>query len=126
MRSAQPARGSPKRKPPDAVDDQGASAPRDAWDFLREATTARIALGRVGDGLPTRRVLEFQLAHAQARDAVHAALDVAALCADLADVSPIVVQSQAGDRGHYLQRPDLGRSLSAAARARVCSLAPPM
>ena len=39
----------------------------DAWSFLRRATAARIALGRIGDSLPTRRVLEFALAHAEAQ-----------------------------------------------------------
>ena len=42
----------------------------DAWAKLARATPARIALGRAGTGLPTREVLRFALAHAQARDAV--------------------------------------------------------
>jgi ethanolamine ammonia-lyase small subunit len=91
----------------------------DPWAFLRRATAARIALGRTGDALPTARVLEFTLAHARARDAVHAQLDTEALCAELADFSPLVVDSRAPDRMTYLQRPDLGRRLAEEARARL-------
>ena len=86
--------------------------PGDFWDYLRRATPARIALGRAGDGLPTRRVLEFELAHARARDAVKANLDPAALIAALADWRPILVRSEAKDRATFLQRPDLGRRLA--------------
>ena len=86
--------------------------PGDFWDYLRRATPARIALGRAGDGLPTRRVLEFELAHARARDAVKANLDPAALIAELADWRPILVRSEAMDRATFLQRPDLGRRLA--------------
>lgn len=84
----------------------------DFWDFLRRATPARIALGRTGDGLPTKRVLEFDLAHARARDAVNANLDPQALMAALAAWRPILVRSAAADRVAFLQRPDLGRRLA--------------
>jgi ethanolamine ammonia-lyase small subunit len=86
--------------------------PGDFWDYLRRATPARIALGRAGDGLPTPRVLEFELAHARARDAVKANLDYAALLAWLADWRPVLVRSEAKDRATFLQRPDLGRRLA--------------
>ncbi|MHB8885556.1 MAG: ethanolamine ammonia-lyase subunit EutC [Methylovirgula sp.] len=88
----------------------------DPWAFLRRATSARIALGRTGDALPTVRVLEFALAHARARDAVHTALDVQSLSAALADLAPALVESCAGNRSIYLQRPDLGRRLAAESR----------
>ena len=84
----------------------------DFWDYLRRATPARIALGRAGDGLPTRRVLEFMLAHARARDAVWADLDSASLLAELAAWHPVLVRSAAPDRATFLQRPDLGRRLA--------------
>ncbi|MFC3962100.1 ethanolamine ammonia-lyase subunit EutC [Nocardia jiangsuensis] len=82
------------------------------WEPLRRSTQARIGLGRAGDALPTERVLEFRAAHSAARDAVHAALDTAALAADLAARGlgdATVVASRARDRDEYLRRPDLGR-----------------
>jgi ethanolamine ammonia-lyase small subunit len=78
---------------------------------LRAFTPARVALGRTGDSLPTRELLEFQLAHARARDAVHAQLDVGALSIELGPET-IVARSAAPNRATYLRRPDLGRVLS--------------
>jgi ethanolamine ammonia-lyase small subunit len=81
---------------------------------LRALTPARIGLGRAGAGLPTRALLDFGLAHARARDAVHAALDVDGMVSVLGsmDLPVQVVTSQAPDRATYLRRPDLGRRLS--------------
>jgi ethanolamine ammonia-lyase small subunit len=84
----------------------------DPQDVQRRATSARVALGRVGQGLPTAPMLAFQLAHARARDAVHAVLDVAALSTDLGH-GVLVVESAAPDRAAYLGDPDLGRRLAA-------------
>lgn len=83
------------------------------WQGLRRHTPARIALGRAGVGLPTGPQLDFQLAHARARDAVHRPLDVAALCADLEalGLATVPLHSAAASRAVYLQRPDLGRRL---------------
>jgi ethanolamine ammonia-lyase small subunit len=86
------------------------------WQALRGLTDARIALGRAGVSLPTQAHLAFQLAHAQARDAVHLALDVPALQEALGALGhgALTLHSAATDRDTYLQRPDLGRRLSAA------------
>ena len=91
--------------------------PADAWERLRQLTPARVALGRTGTGLATAPLLAFELAHARARDAVHAAFDPGRITADLAPLAVIPVRSQATDRGIYLQRPDLGRRLDPAAAA---------
>ena len=93
-----------------------------AWTALRQLTPARIALGRAGVSLPTAAHLAFQLAHAQARDAVHRALDVPQMMLSLhasphtQDTPCIALHSAAADRGCYLQRPDLGRRLNGASR----------
>lgn len=82
------------------------------WAELRLLTQARIGLGRAGDALPTRRVLEAAAAHAAARDAVHTPLDIAAFTARITELglgAPLVVPSRARDRAEYLRRPDLGR-----------------
>jgi len=91
------------------------------WTDLRRFTPARVALGRAGNGLPTGAHLAFQAAHAAARDAVHAALDVDALRAKLAaaGLESVAVRSAAADRRTFLLRPDLGRRLHADDRARL-------
>jgi len=91
--------------------------PKDPWARFRSATRARIALGRSGDALPTKALLEFQLAHARARDAVHSAVDFDRLAADLSPLETIRVHSAAPDRPTYLRRPDLGRRLDPASAA---------
>ena len=85
------------------------------WSDLRRFTQARVALGRAGNAVPTAAHLDFQEAHAAARDAVWSALDVAALRAELGPVP--VLHSEAEDRRSYLLRPDLGRRLRAVDRA---------
>ncbi|WP_248805492.1 ethanolamine ammonia-lyase subunit EutC [Pseudomonas sp. MWU13-2100] len=86
------------------------------WLQLRRLTPARIALGRTGTSLPTSAQLDFQFAHAQARDAVHLPFDHAGLSTQLAERGreTLLLHSAADDRHSYLQRPDLGRKLNAA------------
>ena len=102
------------------------ASPPDPWRRLAALTPARIGLGRAGPGLPTREVLAFGLAHARARDAVHAPLRAEALAAQIAalGLETRLVDSAAGDRSTYLRRPDLGRRLSAASRSELCCEAP--
>lgn len=88
--------------------------PQNPWLELRRLTPARIALGRTGTSLPTSAQLDFQFAHAQARDAVHLPFDHAGLSAQLTERGreSLLLHSAAADRNSYLQRPDLGRKLS--------------
>ncbi|WP_332691435.1 ethanolamine ammonia-lyase subunit EutC [Devosia sp.] len=83
------------------------------WSRLAGLTPARIALGRSGAGLPTQEVLKFAMAHAQARDAVHAPFDAARLASEIESLGfPVQhVSSAAPARDVYLRRPDLGRRL---------------
>jgi ethanolamine ammonia-lyase small subunit len=86
----------------------------DAWAALRKLTAARIGLARSGASLATAPLLDFKLAHAQARDAVHEPLDSAELAGEIAAFGlPVLeVLSAAADRQSYLMRPDLGRRLA--------------
>jgi ethanolamine ammonia-lyase small subunit len=90
---------------------------------LRDLTPARVGLGRAGASLPTEALLAFTLDHARARDAVHAAFDVAAITHGLhaLGLEALPVASRAGDRKDYLRRPDLGRRLDPASQDRLAS-----
>ncbi|WP_111637395.1 ethanolamine ammonia-lyase subunit EutC [Marinomonas shanghaiensis] len=91
------------------------------WRKLNAFTDARVGLGRSGISVPTKHLLAFQLAHAQAIDAVHTQLDSKALAKALVEqdwakdwtkhCAPLLLHSRATDRATYLQRPDYGRRL---------------
>jgi len=95
------------------------------WAPLRRLTAARIGLPRSGASLATSALLDFQLAHARARDAVWEELDEAKLQADLGRLghAALTVASAAGDRQRYLMRPDLGRRLTPEAIAMLSAQA---
>lgn len=81
---------------------------------LRALTPARVGQGITGVSQQTQELLDFQHAHARARDAVHMQLDAATVATEIEAIcgGPIVrLHSQAADRATYLQRPDLGRML---------------
>jgi len=81
----------------------------DPFARFRNATRARIGIGRTGDAMTTQSVLDFQLAHARARDAVHGEVDFSELSSALEPAETVLVRSLAKDRATYLTRPDLGR-----------------
>jgi len=99
-------------------------ARRDPWTELRAYTPARLALGRAGASLPTDEILRFGVAHAQARDAVHLALDADALEAQIRTLrlECLRARSAASDRRTYLLRPDLGRRLRTDDASRLCEI----
>ena len=92
---------------------------------LRGLTPARVGLRRTGVSLETADLLDFQLAHARARDAVHAPMQPGELLAGLRGLTSggvLLLHSAARDRATYLQRPDLGRRLDEASRERLTEL----
>jgi ethanolamine ammonia-lyase small subunit len=105
----------PPLRPAEIGDNARDDARDDPWADLRRLTAARIGLRRSGASLATGPLLEFRLAHARARDAVHAPLDAERLCAELAPLGSrvLAVGSAVRDRAQYLMRPDLGRRLAA-------------
>ena len=90
----------------------------DPWALLRKFTQARIGLGNVGGSLPTRPWLEFQLAHAQARDAVHLVFEAEDLASQMRKRGwqTVVVASAARDRSNPFNAPKM---LNATARIPV-------
>lgn len=88
--------------------------PTDPWFYLKEYTAARIALGRTGTAEPLQALLQFRLAHANARDAVYAVPDQQMLLNELQGLhcASFILQTQAANRSEYLQYPDKGRRLN--------------
>lgn len=86
----------------------------DPWANLRQHTDARVGIGRAGNSIPVKQMLNFKLAHAHARDAVYSKLDNDLLDAQLQVLGlPVLhLESKAGYREQYLKRPDYGRVLS--------------
>lgn len=87
---------------------------------LRDLTPARVSLPTTGNSIATEEVLNFELAHAQARDAVHALFHLPSFTQRLVTELPILGQSSiavlqvlsnASDRTTYLRQPNLGRTL---------------
>jgi ethanolamine ammonia-lyase small subunit len=103
---------------------------------LCELTAARVSLQTTGNSIATEEVLNFQLAHAQARDAVHAELHLPSFAQRLnaelpilgeAAIPVLLLRSKAPDREGYLRNPSLGRTLhsdcGALLRPASCDLA---
>jgi ethanolamine ammonia-lyase small subunit len=88
---------------------------------IRARTPARLLQGRAGAAYRTETQLALREAHAAARDAVRAELDLRKAFGD-----PFVerwkifeVSTQARAKDEYLLRPDLGRHFDEASRARL-------
>ena len=96
----------------------------DFWKELKSYTQARVGLNRTGHAIGTRENLEFQWAHAQARDAIHTPWEVELLKEELSQMNTKgeCLSTQVTDRSEYLKRPDLGRLLSNASEAKIKSL----
>jgi ethanolamine ammonia-lyase small subunit len=102
-------------KPPKVLDD---------LRLLKTLTAARIGLPRAGSSVATHEMLNFDLDHARARDAVHLPFQSDEILNQLnaMQFEALPVHSAAKDRTTYLQRPDLGRQLDDASRTRLSEL----
>ena len=88
---------------------------------IRARTPARLLVGRAGAAYRTGTQMDLREAHAAARDAVRAELDL-----ETAFGTALVKQwelfeicTQAGSKDEYLLRPDLGRRFNDASRAEL-------
>jgi len=79
------------------------------------STPARVAVGRTGPRYHTNTMLRFRADHAAAKDAVMSEVDPDLL----ARLGMFEVASKAPDKAIFLQRPDLGRTLSDEGRAEL-------
>src|SRR5580692_1642712 len=93
---------------------------------IRERTPARILVGRAGAAYRTSTQLELREAHAAARDAVRAELDLVTVfgATFIKQWKLFEVSTEARSKEEYLLQPDLGRRLDETSRqemARRCS-----
>ena len=88
---------------------------------IRERTPARILVGRAGCAYRTSTQIELREAHAAARDAVRAELDMkSAFGAELAQQWNVFeVCTEAASKDEYLLLPDKGRHFSEASRRNI-------
>ena len=88
---------------------------------IRAQTPARLLAGRSGAAYRTNTQLELREAHAAARDAVRAELNLLANLGDdfIRKWNLFEARSQAATKDEYLLRPDLGRHLTDQSRAEV-------
>src|SRR5262245_6128565 len=92
--------------------DRGVNVPHPfdprAMPGILRATPARIAVGRTGARYRTNTMLRFRADHAAAKDAVLSEVDPQLL----ARLGLFEIKTRAPDKPTFLQRPDLGRTLS--------------
>ncbi len=90
---------------------------------IRERTPARILVGRAGSAYRTSTQLDLREAHAAARDAVRAELDLETVfgAAFIKQWNLFEVCTEACSKEEYLLQPDLGRRLNEASRQELAS-----
>lgn len=102
-----------------------AVASADPWAALQKFTAARIGIGRTGGSQRTPSILDFRLAHARARDAVHAPFSSEEIAEKLGacGLESSVLHTLASDKRTYLMNPDAGRRLCEDSRRKLSGLA---
>ena len=94
---------------------------------MRARTPARVLTGRVGAAYRTRTQMELRIAHAAARDAVRAELDLEKQFGTdfVKQWGLFEVCSEAGSKDEYLLQPRLGRIFSEASRSTLLTRCTP-
>ena len=105
----------------DFEDDSLAAGWREIVQRVRARTPARLLVGRAGAGYPTETQIDLREAHAAARDAIGAEMDLRAIFdrGFLEQWKVFEVVTQAGDKRGFLLRPDLGRHFADSSRAAI-------
>jgi ethanolamine ammonia-lyase small subunit len=111
---------------PDKDDALTSSTWPDLVRQVRARTPARLLHGRAGAAYRTETQLELREAHAAARDAVRAEMDITSIFGAnfLNQWNLFEVVTQAATKDEYLLRPDLGRHFSKSARAEILARCP--
>ncbi len=93
---------------------------------IRARTPARILMGRAGASYRTSTQLELRSAHAAARDAVRAEIDLLGALGEAfaREWQLFEVETQATEKDEYLLRPDLGRRFTDEARRKIQQCGP--
>jgi ethanolamine ammonia-lyase small subunit len=88
---------------------------------IRARTPARILMGRAGAAYRTNVQLELREAHAAARDAVRAEMDLLSVFGEtfVRQWELFEVQTRATRKDEYLLRPDLGRHFDESSRMKI-------
>jgi ethanolamine ammonia-lyase small subunit len=93
---------------------------------IRARTPARVLAGRVGAAYRTATQLDLREAHAAARDAVRAELELETFGADfIKQWGLFEVSTAANSKEEYLLQPNLGRSFPDASRSELRKRCPP-
>ena len=94
---------------------------------IRERTPARLLAGRAGAAYRTETQLDLRSAHAAAKDAVRAEMQLTSLFdpAFTARGQLFEVSTAAATKDDFLLRPDLGRHFTKGARAKILESCPP-
>lgn len=94
---------------------------------IRARTPARILMGRAGAAYRTSTQIDLREAHAAARDAVRAELDLQKVfgASFTRQWQLFETHTQAISKDEYLLRPDLGRHFDPASRGEIRKLCPP-
>ncbi|MGA7564847.1 MAG: ethanolamine ammonia-lyase subunit EutC [Terriglobales bacterium] len=94
---------------------------------IRSRTPARVLAGRVGAAYPTATQLDLRQAHAAARDAVRAELDLEKQFGTnfIKRWGLFEVSTSANSKDEYLLQPNLGRTFCEASRSELLRRCPP-